>query len=660
MADGVERAREADVLVTGEGVAALAAVTSLRGRGVDAVFAAEPRVPTGLLVWDAARAGVTRLANALRLDVQRVSPDAATLFSLRDGVLRAPRTLRLLDVIGRGRELRALPAGFAPALRAPAVPVVSNAQGRVTCAPSSMQSPLVLVSWRERAPGEARLPRGLGWIADEREHAFARAMLFASDVEGAPEGEPRRFVAFVGGRRAPDRARLRDEEIVRVLGEELRRIGGVLGEVVGVERVDDACVSSLFGGTLEDALEAGLRAADDALASLARLPAPPSSAPVAAPPPTSPPAPAPAPSAKATGSALVVVGASYREASTDVRARLAALEKTDDAPSRALVKAGYADGVVVLETCSRIEWVVSSSKPQWAAEILKSTLGMRAPEARLHVKTGHAGAHYLLRLAMGLDSVAEGEPAVGRQLVLAFERAHKEGAADRALRLSWRAVQQLLGDRRRRGVVQHGLGVQTLVLEELAARGVDKNAPLLVFGLGEIGRAVVNALREAGYTSVDGHRRATHELFHEAAKTARAVVVCTGGPAPFLDLPARDDERGLVVDIGVPEQVRAAPGWTRVALEELLARPRRLLDDDTRAWLVDQVADAATKLTKDLAAPPPITALSAIDEERRVFLRETLPPLLEKLPPATAEEVRRACATFAHHLMERVREGGGA
>jgi len=36
-------------------------------------------------------------------------------------------------------------------------------------------------------------------------------------------------------------------------------------------------------------------------------------------------------------------------------------------------------------------------------------------------------------------------------------------------------------------------------------------------------------------------------------------------------------------------------------------------------------------------------------------LRETLPPLLEKLPAPSAHEVRRACAAFAHSLIERVR-----
>lgn len=663
----------------------------------------------------------------LRRGLGSVGPAARSLLDARLSTRVESLEQRAEDIVvrARGADGRAIvleARGVVLAVEAHAARALLGAGGSGGTIDSILAevsyAPLALVHWRERRLGEAKLPAGFGYLSPPRERSFALGALFASDMLPSlarPPGGGRIFSSFVGGVLSPERARLSDDELARGLADELSRLtGGTLGEVLHIERVAHAVAqptrghagrmvrlqgllsssrtavagSWLGAGAMKDAVESGFRAADDVAERIARAPAfAPARVDVVEQRVTDADitrddirrdaiarhelvdadplglADPPEPGERKLGVApLAIVGASYRDVATEVRAHLAAAERSADPPSRALVEAGYADGVVFLETCSRVEWIISSSRPVWAAEILKSTLAKRVPASRVHTKTGHAGAHYLLRVAMGLDSVAEGEPAVGRQLVLAFERAHKEGDADRALRLAWRGVQQLMGERRRRGVVRHGLGVQTLVIEELATRGVALNDVVLVFGQGEIGRAVLGALKDGGYSKAAPHRRSTQLQFLAEAERARAVVVCTGGPAAFVELPARDGG-AIVVDVGVPMQVKAAPGWTQVVLEDLLTQPRRLLDDETRAWLVQQVHVSSDRLSKDLADPVPATALSAIDEARRIFLRETLPPLLEKLPQSSAEEVRRACAAFAHHLMERVRDGtsgGGA
>lgn len=355
---------------------------------------------------------------------------------------------------------------------------------------------------------------------------------------------------------------------------------------------------------------------------------------------------------------LVIVGASYRDVPTDVRARLAALERTDQAPSVGLRAAGYAHGAVFVETCSRVEWVIATRQPAWAAELLSGALRLRLGEnVPLHLKTGPAAIHYLLRVAVGLDSVAEGEPAVGRQVVLAFEKAHGAGDADRVLRRMWRTLQSLLAERRRRGVAHPSVGVQSLAADALLTHGVGTGATVCVYGQGEIGRAVVNTLRLRGYKDLRIHRRDTTAQFMEDARSAQATIVCTGGPAPWVDLPTREGEVPIAVDVGAPQQIRAHPGWKLVALEDLLSHPKRMLSDEDRAWLSQRVRIRAETLVQELCSPPPAVALGMVDETRRVFLHETLPPLLEKLPPALAEEVRKACASFAHALIEKVREG---
>ena len=68
------------------------------------------------------------------------------------------------------------------------------------------------------------------------------------------------------------------------------------------------------------------------------------------------------------------------------------------------------------------------------------------------------------------------------------------------------------------------------------------------------------------------HGRTELDTFLDEAKTAKAVIVCSGAPGAFLDLPARTDDP-VVIDVGVPAQVRTAPGWTALTLDELLTRP---------------------------------------------------------------------------------------
>ena len=76
----------------------------------------------------------------------------------------------------------------------------------------------------------------------------------------------------------------------------------------------------------------------------------------------------------------------------------------------------------------------------------------------------------LLRVAAGLDSVAQGEHAIGNQVLRAFERAHEAGTVCRSLHVAWRGVGELLNRARR--ILPQGRtgGVQALVLQRLARR----------------------------------------------------------------------------------------------------------------------------------------------------------------------------------------------
>ena len=109
---------------------------------------------------------------------------------------------------------------------------------------------------------------------------------------------------------------------------------------------------------------------------------------------------------------LAIVGASFRDVPTGLRARLSQLDEGEGSPSAQLREGGHVQGIVRIVTCSRVEWVLSASTPEWAASMLMSALAVRCPEVplNLHCKHGVPAANYLFRVVLGLDSVAEGVP----------------------------------------------------------------------------------------------------------------------------------------------------------------------------------------------------------------------------------------------------------
>ncbi len=349
---------------------------------------------------------------------------------------------------------------------------------------------------------------------------------------------------------------------------------------------------------------------------------------------------------------IALVGASWRTATTLQRSRLPELATE---PLTSLRASGYVQGAACITTCSRTEWVLTASQPEWAGNLLRSALVSRMPELEpgsLHVRAGASAISHLMRVVVGLDSVAEGESAVGRQVLRAFEDSRAQGLADRTLRHVWKHVERLIHLRRDVAPASRALGVQTLVRELLLERDVKSVA---ILGRGDFGQAMERSLRGAGRWEVTAWARQSLGALRELLPQVDALVVCTGGPAPWLDVTA-GKPRALCIDAGAPPQVSSAPGWNYVGLDELLARPERQLADLEREQLEQLVTEASAGLANALHAPAPSHALAAIDAERSRFLNDELPGLLRNLPPKEARRVRQAVNAFAHKLIRSTKE----
>lgn len=352
---------------------------------------------------------------------------------------------------------------------------------------------------------------------------------------------------------------------------------------------------------------------------------------------------------------LALVGMSYREAPSAVRAALAAFDLGKDGPSQQLLEAGEITGVVRIESCARVEWMLASARPSWAAELFSAALiGAEGNPDGLRPRSRHGAAAVggLLRVAAGLDSVAQGEHAIGNQVLRSFERAHEAGTMCRNLHVVWRGVGEMLNRARR--ILPQGRtgGVQALVVQRLDA--VPRSAPIAVFGLGEIGRAMLRALSDAGFSAVESFNRASMRAFDGAVQRAHTVIVCSGAPHAWLTLPPGNDRQ--VFDLGSPLQIVAAPGWRLTALDELLDAHGAVLPEEQYAALDAECAASAERVCQALLAPPPRDTLAAMTAMRTEFMQNKLPSLLEGLPPQRARKLTSEMNAMLHEFIRAAKE----
>jgi glutamyl-tRNA reductase len=350
-----------------------------------------------------------------------------------------------------------------------------------------------------------------------------------------------------------------------------------------------------------------------------------------------------------------VVGISYRDAPTRIRAAAHAVLPT--VAARALAaSSNYIDDVVVIHTCSRVEWVIVADEPSFAAALLVSALQKHMHGAvdgfalsQVHQKLGAAALHYVLRVAVGLDSVAEGETAVGRQMVRAFADAHAAHPLSPLLRRLWRRVEDTVTQARRVVNDRAPVGVHSLVSAAMARAHVPHDAHALVFGLGDIGTTTLQTL-QLQWSQAHGHRRATFEAFMRDAHTAPVVVVCSGAPLPFLRLPQRHDAP-LCIDIGSPPQVLAAPGWTLLTLDELLHDGGIELTNSDR----DRLGALLLHAVRARPRHNQRTLLMQLQQHKEAFLREQLPRALHGVNSDVVDKIERSFRAYVHQVMVAVR-----
>lgn len=266
---------------------------------------------------------------------------------------------------------------------------------------------------------------------------------------------------------------------------------------------------------------------------------------------------------------LAVVGVDFRDASTRYRAALTLAEEERSQLAKALEVVG-GDGLVVVETCNRTEWIVAARDPSWCGQLLASQMIERWLRADLgpdlpapKVRVGDEAARHVLRLAVGLESLVQGEREIAGQLGKALKSSREDGRSTAELNILASSVGRV-SRKVQRNAPLHGraVGVHSLAVGVLCHHLDPATDAVVLVGLGSIGRKVEESLRYHGFrfTSCNRSERPGAEPLSELPRLLRdaaGVVLATGAPSPVLrleHLAERLDDPLLVVDIGSPPQ----------------------------------------------------------------------------------------------------------
>lgn len=118
---------------------------------------------------------------------------------------------------------------------------------------------------------------------------------------------------------------------------------------------------------------------------------------------------------RASARELILVGANHRTCPLSERERL--LRRATYARLRQAARPIPPwEDLVLLATCNRIEAYSVTSRPKEAVRAIRAALGVSEDTPAVYVLSGTSAAAHLLRVASGLDSLAQGESQIAAQV----------------------------------------------------------------------------------------------------------------------------------------------------------------------------------------------------------------------------------------------------
>lgn len=347
---------------------------------------------------------------------------------------------------------------------------------------------------------------------------------------------------------------------------------------------------------------------------------------------------------------LLLVGANHRTCTLDARERL--LRRASYASIR---KTGghrrpWSD-FILLTTCNRVEVYALTETLEQATETIQKALGVSEDERTIYALQDHEAAAHLLRVASGLDSLAEGEEQVTEQVRKAPSQkpsrtSHRGPLADLFLRAARIAP-------RIRKIAGHHPGDASA--SHAAVRFLDAAVPIenpivAMIGTGKMARIAAKNLRG----------RARIRILNRSLARARELAKILGGKAvPLADLREVLAEADVVLAATAVRRPIVTVQTLRAAIRRRNGRPLWLIDLGFPRNVDPRCRGLAGVHVLDLdgLAPwgqshPPPTAHARVEAR----IRKEAERMIESLGPSASLDVaflRRTAEAFRRQEVEK-------
>ncbi len=387
------------------------------------------------------------------------------------------------------------------------------------------------------------------------------------------------------------------------------------------------------------------------------------------------------------GKELLLVGANHRTAS--IAEREALVRKATYPRIRTLAgRSPPWTDLILLTTCNRIEAYVATESAREASKLLGRALEIPSGSPTLYVLKGPEAAAHLLRVASGLDSLAQGEEQVMAQVRKAASRRPASWRSDGSL-ASVFAQAARAAPRIRAGA---GLDTRHTSASHAAIRFVEATLPrsrprVVLIGTGKMARIAAQALE--GRATLVCLNRSPRRVRGNASRPARRVeglaqletsmaradviVAATASPRPLVThsmvrraLRARPDRPLLLIDLAFPRNIdprcHDLDGVTLVDLDGLAPWASQPLPPAALARVESRIREDATRILASLRPSGDADvvrlrkAVEALRQQEVAAALARLPALSEEHREVVDKLATRLVNRFLHTPTERLRE----